>query len=202
MRRALILTTAVAAVLVLALPAHAKVAGNAFISGPGIGGGTGDGTIRMGGTDGSGYPVMSGLLDPARSLIAKPTGALGPRYEVRFVIELPRGEPPIIQHLYPYAKGGPVLYTPPGQEWIGSATGQAPDGWFAAGPKLIAELQKRGLPERSPVPVGEAADQPVPTPAAGPSPVLWILGIAAALLAAAAAAGRRRAAARSVHRAS
>jgi hypothetical protein len=205
MRRALAPAIAAALVLVLAGPALAKVAGTAFINGPGIGGGSGGqgggGTIRMDGTDGSGYPVLSGLLDPAASMTKRPKGDLGPRYQVRFVIHQPRGEPPIVQHLYPFAEGGPVLYTPPGQRWIGSATGEAPDGWFAAPPELIAELEARGLPERSP-PADPDRPHSVPSPASGPSPMLLIVGIAAAIAVAAVAAGRRRAAARPARSAS
>ena len=115
------------------------------------------------------------------------------------MIEVPRGEPPVIQHLYPFTEGGPVLYTPPHQTWIGSATREAPDGWFAAPSELITELEERGLPERSPLRVGKAGEQPAPTPEAGPSPVLLIVGIVVALVVAAAAAGRRRAAARPAH---
>jgi hypothetical protein len=201
MRRAIVAATGALALLALALPAQAKVTGTAHISGPGVGGGPGGG-MRMGGDDGMGYPLMSGLFDPAGSRTARPEGDLGPRYRVRFVIDVPRGESPIIQHLYPFAQGGPVLHTPAGQEWIWSDTGQVPAGWFAAAPELITELQDRGLPQRSPVHAGETTDRPLATPTVGPSPILLIVGIAAALLVAAAAAGRRRAAVRPVHRAS
>lgn len=200
MRRAMVMFTGVLAALTLALPARAKVEGTAFISGPGLpGSGSSDsgGSIRMDGSDGGGYPVLSGMLDPGMYLVSRPRGELGPRYEARLVIDFPRRQPDVVQYLYPYARGGPVIYTPPGQAFVMSATGRASDGWYAAPPELIRELQDRGLPQTTPVPL-DALERPVAanSPRPGSPPVVWGLLLLGGLLVAGAMVGRRRAVAR------
>jgi hypothetical protein len=204
MRRVLIVFLGVVAAMSLALPARAKVEGTAFVSGPGLpgggagaGGGSGDGgSIKMDGSDGGGYPMMSGLVDSERFPTQKPKGELGPRYTVRFVTSIPRGQPDVIQHLYPFANGGPVLYTAPGQEWIGGADGTASPGWYRPAGDLMQELWDRGLP-RTQVPL-QTVDEPVTVQSSGPpsSPVVWGLVLVFGMLVAGALAGRRRAAVR------
>jgi hypothetical protein len=193
-RKALTVSATMLALLALALPAQAKFEGTAHVSGPGAGGGAGEGGggITMGGSDGGGYPMLAGLLDPAASRTAAPTGELGARYDVRYVIEEPPNQPPLIQHLYPFAEDGPVIYTPPGQEFIGSADGTTDGGWSRPDPELITELQDRGLPETSPVeaPVTET----VRTPSTAPSPLVGVAVLLAGLVVAAMILGRRRAA--------
>ncbi len=200
MRKAIAVSATVLVVLALALPAQAKFEGTAYVSGPGAGGeaGGGGGPITMDGSDGGGYPMLSGLLDPAQSRTGTPTGDLGPRYHVRYVIDEPPNQPEIIQHLYPYAADGPVIYTLPGQEFLGSADGTTTGGWARPDPELITELQDRGLPETSPVTAGAPATDAVRTPSTGPSPGLGIAILLAGLVVAATVFGRRRAAARPV----
>jgi hypothetical protein len=189
MRKLSVALLAGAAIVAGALPAQAKVAGAASINGPGLGGG-----ISIRGDDGAGYPVMSGLLeDGARATIQAPTEKVGPRYMAIYDIRFPKGEPSVIQYLYPFAEGGPLVYTPPGQEWIGGADGTAPSGWFTMDPELLQELRDRGLPEASPVPLQAPAEgQPQPAPARGPSGILWATILLAGLLVAGAVVGRRR----------
>ena len=192
MRRLSVALLAGAAIVAGALPAQAKVAGAANISGPGVGGGG----ISMRGDDGAGYPVMSGLLeDGARATTQAPTDTVGPRYTARYDIRFPKGQPSVVQYLYPFAEGGPLVYTPPGQEWIGGAHGTAPSGWFTMRPELLQELQDRGLPETSPVAVQAPGTerQPQPAPPAWPSAVVWAMVLLAGLLVAGALVGRRRA---------
>jgi hypothetical protein len=196
MRRALVMTLATVAVLMAALPAQAKVAGTGSISGPGIGGpGSGaadDGTISMRGTDGAGYPVMAGLFEAVEGSEQPPTEALGPRYTARFVTRQPPGVPAVVQHLYPFAEGGPLIYTAPGQEWIGGEDGTAPSGWFTMNRELLDELVVRGLPEAAPAPVQAPAVQAQPQPApSGPSSLVWATLLLAGLLVLGAAAARR-----------
>jgi hypothetical protein len=198
MRGVLTVVVGVVAAMALAVPAQAKIEGTAFIDGPGISGGTGgsdgSGSIRMDGSDGAGYPVLSGMLEPGRYLTTRPDGNLGPRYEARLVITAPNGQPDVTQHLYPFAEGGPVLYTPPGQEFVMSPTGEAPGGWYNAPAKLIRELHHRGLPTTPPAAAGPT-DGTAATRSSepGPSPVVWGLVFLAGLLIAGAVAGRRRA---------
>jgi hypothetical protein len=207
MRKALSVAVGVVVAMAAALPAQAKIEGTAFIDGPGISGGAGGsgggGSIRMDGSDGAGYPVLAGMLEPGRYLTVRPDGDLGPRYEARLVITAPKGQPDVTQHLYPFAEGGPVLYTPPGQKFVMSATGEAPRGWYDAPPKLIRELHLRGLPTTCGLPTTSPAvtsptDGTAATPSSGPgpSPVVWGLAFLAGLLVAGAVAGRKRAAVR------
>lgn len=208
MRRVLAVTVGVLAALAGALPAQAKVEGTAYVSGSGIGrpsggsgsggsGGSGSGTIKMDGSDGGGYPVMAGLLeDGARAMPEAPTAALGPRYTVRFDVRFPKGQPSLVQYLYPFARGGPLVYTPPGQEWIGGADGTAPSGWFRMLPELLAELQERGLPATSSAAPGAPGAAARPEPSTGPAPVVWVSVLAVGLLLAGTLARRRGAAVR------
>jgi hypothetical protein len=205
MRKVLVVSLGVVAAMALALPAQAKVEGTAFVSGPGLpgggagaGGGSGGGdSIRMDGSDGGGYPMMSGLVDSDRFLTQEPKGELGPRYESRLVITAPNGQPDVVQHLYPFAEGGPVLYTPPGQEFIMAPTGEATGGWFRMSSDLLRELRDRGLPKTSPVAPHPADGTTVAQPTTPwPSPMVWGLVLVFGLLVAGALAGRRRAAVR------
>ncbi|MGH2677921.1 MAG: hypothetical protein ACRDHB_06130, partial [Actinomycetota bacterium] len=163
MRRVMVTTIGVLAAMALALPAHAKFAGTAYISGPGIPGGSGDtsegegsGTIRMDGADRGELRVLTALGSSARYLTSRPTGDLGPRYEARLVITVPQGMPDVVHHLYPFAEAGPLLYTPPDQEFIVLATGDASGGWSRAPAKLMRELRERGLPTNPPAPLQPA----------------------------------------------
>jgi hypothetical protein len=202
MRRAMVVTTGVLAAMALALPAHAKFAGTAYISGPGIPGGPGGtsegeggGTIRMDGADRGEFRVLSALASPTRYLSSRPTGHPGPRYEARLVIKVPPGMPDVVHHLYPFAADGPVLYTPPGQEFLALATGDASGGWSLAPPRLMRALQDRGLPQTPPAPllpkVGAASAAPFTA-----NRTVWGLVLVGGLLVAGALVGRRRAVAR------
>jgi hypothetical protein len=185
MRKIALPFAAAGLLVVVALPAQAKVAGSAYINGPGLPGGG----ISVDGSDGAGWPVLSGLLDGGLVEEAAPPGALGPRYEVTFVIAEPPGQPDVRQHLYPYAEGGPVVYTPGGQEWFGGTAGTAPVGWFAADQGLMDLLTDQGLPITAPAIESAAAA----APQTEPSPALpWAIAGLAALLLAGTVAGLRR----------
>ena len=49
----------------------------------------------------------------------------------------------LVQDLYPYARGGPLLYTPAGQQLFDQTT---PGGWYRAAPRLVDLLQSAGVP--------------------------------------------------------
>ena len=82
-------------------------------------------------------------------LSARPRGDLGPRYAVRY--RVPTGGRPatITQTLYPYAAGGALVYTRPGQPLYGRTT---PGGWFRVLPTVKPLLVRRGLPATAPAP--------------------------------------------------
>jgi hypothetical protein len=167
MRRLVLLGTFVAG-LVLASTASAKGPIAATIDGPGTGGG-----ISLGGNGepGSGAPLgnlsdQAGLFpaafgqSPDPMLAARPRGDLGPRYTIRYRLPSPNGgESTIRQDLYPYAKGGVVTYTAPGQPFFG--TERTRGGWYRAAPALKNTLAKAGLPAQ---PGARATPAPRPSP--------------------------------------
>ncbi|HKX25174.1 MAG TPA: hypothetical protein VJP08_02530, partial [Actinomycetota bacterium] len=180
MRRAMVVTTGVLAAMALALPAHAKFAGTAYISGPGIPGGSGgtsegegSGTIRIDGSHRADYRVLTALASPARSLTSRPSGDLGPRYGARLVITVPQGQPDVIHHLYPFAEAGPVLFTPSDQEFLVLATGDTSGGWSHAPAKLMRELRDRGLPTIPPAPGQPADGAGTAVPSTAKNPTVW-----------------------------
>ena len=198
MRRAMVVTTCALAAMALALPAHAKFAGTAYISGPGIPGGSGStsegeggGTIRVDGSHRADYRVLSALASPARSLTSRPTGDLGPRYEARLVITAPDGQSDVVHRLYPFAEAGAVLYTPPYQEFFELASGHASSGWSRAPAKLMRELRDRGLPTTPRAPL-RPADGAAVKARSTPDPTGWDLVPVGGLLVAGALVGRRR----------
>ena len=197
MRRSLFVAGAVVSMMVLALPAQAKVAGEATISGPGLGGGAGGGggdgggSITLRGGDGSGWAAFSGLLDTARAGADRaPTADLGPRYRVVLDVRQPPQPNDIVQYLYPFAEPGPLLYTPPGQRLLDF---DAPSGWWGASTDLVGLLEDVGFPDQEPV-TKPAAAHVAPQAPPGISPAVWATLALAGLLLAGAIAARRRAA--------
>lgn len=76
------------------------------------------------------------------------TGELGPRLGLAWDMHHTAGAPgvdvPLRQVLYPYAAGGPVLRTPPGQEVYGAPVD---GGWHRADPELVEVLTELGVPD-------------------------------------------------------
>jgi hypothetical protein len=197
MRRSQFVAGAVVSMMVLAHPAQAKVAGEATISGPGLGGGAGGGggdgggSITLRGGDGSGWAAFSGLLDTASSGADRaPTADLGPRYRVVLDVRQPPQPNDIVQYLYPFAEPGPLLYTPPGQRLLNF---DAPSGWWGASTDLVGLLEDVGFPDQEPV-TAPAAAHVAPQAPPGISPAVWATLALAGLLLAGAIAARRRAA--------
>jgi hypothetical protein len=147
------LTLIAAALAALVLPglAAAKEPTRATISGAGF-----HKTLTMGGGDYTSTPIGRLTTDsgffpsavaqsPDPMLHAKPTGPLGPRY--RIVWTVPTGETHLItQDVYPYARGGAVAYTRPGQPIFDSKT---IGGWYR-NPALKRTLVSLGLPAQAP----------------------------------------------------
>jgi hypothetical protein len=197
----------IAATIWMATPALAKGPSQASISGPGLtraivvsGGGEpgqqGTLAVLAGQTGlftalfGPGVSVPVQMPAPLRT--PPPTDSLGPRYTVIYTVPGVTPQPGeqsgrIRQDLYPGATGGPVIYTPPGQDGFGQPLQVT--GWLRGRPALIRTLDQLGVPSR---PVTQATPQTRP-PAAHPAAahqtssgtVAWFIAAAAAIAAAA-----------------
>jgi hypothetical protein len=206
------LLAAMALALAVAGPAAAKGAiTEANINGPGLGGGSG--SLRGGGGMRIDAPATdrmweSGIMDDTKKDAVSEFGLtptdLGPKYLVTYRFDFGAGtlDDLIQQELYPYAKGGPVTYTPPGQHFS-SEEFDAPlsSGWWQSEPGFLQFLVENGLPATNPVAGAASADQPGQEPADQPVPVTrsapwaWILvglGGLAVILSLAAPRVRRR----------
>src|SRR6266496_3194443 len=188
MKTRVLVLAALAAALTLsaATAALAKGASAATIDGSGPGG-PGNGpngpiTLRGDGEPGSGtalgtlaelsglFPAMVGQ-SPDPMLEVAPTTWLGPRYTITWTIPDGSGTAKAIrQDVYPYAAGGPVTYTKPGQPVFDQTTR---GGWYKASDSLREELISLGLPKKAPLAAsggggaaGSAAGGPSASPAA------------------------------------
>ena len=148
MRRVAVVSVGALVLMALSAPAFAKGPTKATIEGEGLAS-----PITL---DGNGEPgameqvarlaQFSGIFDaPGKGFPAdRPAGELGPKLTITWFF------PPdfdLLQELYPYAPGGPVTYTEPGQTLYGHDLG---GGWYRAGPALKDALVEAGIPE-SPV---------------------------------------------------
>jgi hypothetical protein len=135
-----------ATIFAVAWPASAKGPGEAWVSGPGL-----DGEVVVGFAT---TPDIAEFVEGTRVWTAPfgrtevtteaPTNTLGPRYLVTYVMGARRGDVDLVQHVYPYATGGPVVYTPAGQRlWDNQRT---TGGWFRASHRLTRAFLALGLP--------------------------------------------------------
>jgi hypothetical protein len=103
----------------------------------------------------------AGLFEhPAdRDLPGRPSGDLGPRYVATYDWLIAQDTTVSLrQDLYPFADGGAVAYTPPGQRVGGG--GRPPGGWYRGGPELTMLLVAAGVP----IPPSQVAPVPVVAP--------------------------------------
>lgn len=172
-------TLALAVLCVIALPASALAKGPiaATIDGPGLSAPLeidGSGSWDAGGP----FPLLvqetaffaAAWGGDVPMLPAKPAGELGARYDLTYRLPGPAGKVDLIrQELYPYARGGPLTFTPPGQRFFESQ--KTLGGWYRGRPTLRTVLIEVGLPFEAPpaARVVAAAD--------GPPPVAWIAGV-------------------------
>ncbi len=84
--------------------------------------------------------ILYGASPPYRTA---PTKRLGPRYVVSFTMAGPDGAEAIRQHAYPFAEGGPLVRTPPGQTLYGEAQAS---GWQRAHDTLDSLFVSLGAP--------------------------------------------------------
>jgi hypothetical protein len=198
----------VAAAMTLATPAFAKGPSQASITGPGL--------ARAVVVSGNGEPGEQGRLAslaeqtglftvmfgasasisgpaPARLHTPPPKASLGPRYTLVYTVP---GVPPrpgqqfgrVRQDLYPGAAGGPVIYTPPGQQGFGGPL--TVTGWLRGRPQLTRTLAQLGVPpaagtRAAPQASHPAAAHPAAAHQAGARTPGWIIAPAAAIVAAA-----------------
>jgi hypothetical protein len=194
--RALVLAALAAALTLLApTAALAKGPSAATIEATGPGGlSNGPIVVRGDGEPGSGtelgtladlsglFPAMFGQ-SPDPMLDTAPASQLGPRYTITWTI--PDGSDTakkVRQDVYPYAAGGPVTYTKPGQPVFDQTTS---GGWYKAPDGLREHLISLGLPGKAPAvavsnggpagsPVARSSASPAPArPAAAAAPAVW-----------------------------
>jgi hypothetical protein len=177
--------------VVVAGPASAKASlAEANITGPGLGVGM---RIEAPETEGlweSGIDVASGLDDTRAESVEEfglTRADLGPRYLVTYRFH---GSDDLIrQDLYPYAKGGAVTYTPPGQELNVGINMSITAGWYQSSLGFFHYLVDHGLPEMNPV-ASVATRESAPDTAPGVRTARWsgivvvLVGVAALSLAA------------------
>jgi hypothetical protein len=191
--RARVLFVGLVAISTVAIagPASAKASiAEANITGPGLGGGL---RIEAPDTQGlweSGIDVVGGL-DDTRSDSVEELGLtpadLGPRYLVTYRFEF--SDDLIRQDLYPYAKAGPVTYTPPGQEPTVGVNMPITAGWYQSSLGFFQYLVDHGLSETNPV-AAVATRKPAPDTASAAQTAPWagivvvLVGLAALSLAA------------------
>lgn len=145
---------ALLAALVVPALASAKEPSQAAISGPGFsktlvptsGNQWGETPLALL-TDVSGFFPSAVGQSPDPMLHHTPT-ALGPKYTIVWTVPGPPGPTThrVLQELYPYARGGAVTYTRPGQPiFDGTTLG----GWYR-NPELKNTLVALGLPKAAP----------------------------------------------------
>lgn len=153
-RRSLALALPVLLALVIPATAGAKGPSEATITGPGL-----SAPITFRGAEGN-YPAAFEQLvaeggffpqtfgmtpDPVHR--NRPSTALGPKYDVSYVVPGPTTDT-LRQELYPYAAEGPATYMQPGQTfWHDQRTH---GGWMRATAALKAMLIQAGLPRTAP----------------------------------------------------
>ena len=212
MRRLIVITAfaagiSIAAAITLATPALAKGPSQARITGPGL--------VHAIVVSGEGEPGQQGrlatlagltglftvLFGPGAAVPAQtptrlpppPKASLGPRYTVIYTVPGVTPQPgeqfgQVRQDLYPGAVGGPVIYTPPGQDGFGQPLQVI--GWLRASPQLTRTLAQLGIrprpgPAAAPPTRLPAAAHPAPAHQAGWRTLAWLIASAVAIAVAA-----------------
>jgi hypothetical protein len=172
--RVCLIVALVFALLVIPGFADGKGATAATITGDGIAA-----PIQVEGSDGRGnYPVgdladktafFDSILSqtPTHVVQTQPTQSLGPKLVIDWT--MPTGEATttiIRQDVYPYADGGPVVFTAPDQPlWAGD---KSTGGWFRAPLSLTTTLHGLGVPDRATLERSVVATRPRPPEPATP----------------------------------
>jgi hypothetical protein len=190
----------VVALLFVPAAAHAKGPNGATIDGGElaapitVSGSAGEGGLHDV-IEGSGFMAAAFEEQPDPMLKAPPADDLGPKFVLTWHVPNGTATADVLhQDLYPYAAGGPVTYTEPGQPFM--LTQRTHGGWFRSTSSFLVTLTELGLPATRPaVPAPAAAPAPAHVPANGTAwpvlPALVIMSIAAATAVVVAARRRR-----------
>ena len=145
------------------------------------------------------YRVASVLLFTGEEDRAGRPESLGARYMLTYRFGVSDGDgsrtTSITQALYPFASGGPVVFTA-GRQGIDTTYGRVRfvHGWFSVTSGALRMLQRAGLPARSPElsATDELATERLPSSRSDGTPLAWtwVLGVGA-LVAAVTALQRR-----------
>ncbi len=172
---------AVVAAMVLGWPgvAHAKGPTEATIEGDSL-----DAPILISGAEGGSSDYwklveQSGFFEttfgqtPDRTLKAAPTDELGPAFVVTWRVPYDTAAVEIREMLYPYAEGGPLAYTAPGQTFVGGQ--ETHGGWFRAPVAMTATLERLGvpLPATASAPAQPATPSPAPPQSTSGQTAWW-----------------------------
>ena len=157
MARVILLGAACLAALAVSGAATAKGPSAARIDGPGLAsplvlrgfGESGEGALGALTMEGGFFATTFGQV-PDERLPGRPGGSLGPRYTIDYTVPAGDTTPShVAQDMYPYARGGPVLYLAPGQAMF-EGGGATFGGWVRAPGSLLAALVAAGLPATAP----------------------------------------------------
>jgi hypothetical protein len=175
------------ALCALALPAVAMAKGptQATIAGPGLAE-----PLKLGGpngwragspmevlTTGGGFFQVAWGGSPGLTLAKSPTARLGPKYRVVYVVPGPSGKDDRIrQDLYPFARGGPLTYTPPGQPFFD--TRRTHGGWFRGAPDLKRVVVAARPPSPGHLPASADEDSGLPRARWVLVPILAVAAVA------------------------
>jgi len=142
----LVAVALVAGVALVPSAAAAKGAKEMTVSGPGL-----VAPIRLANTSGAAVPPnaiaqKAGLLGVTADGVTdrRPAGRLGPRYVASYQwLVGPEKTTSLRQGLYPFAEGGALSFTRPGQRALDVP---ARSGWYRAGAELTLLLVAAGVP--------------------------------------------------------
>jgi hypothetical protein len=153
-RRLPLVVLVAAGALLIPATAAAKGPSDATITGPGLssplkfsGGGEGGNTALGRLVSWGGFFAQTFGQEPDPLLGTRPTGLLGPRYDVTYVVPGPSTDT-LRQELYPYAVGGSFTYMEPRQKFWGDQ--RTHGGWYRGNPNLRSALVEAGLPKEAP----------------------------------------------------
>ncbi|MBA2272288.1 MAG: hypothetical protein H0W21_00075 [Actinobacteria bacterium] len=186
MKRLMAVAGAVLLISSVVAPAGAKGASEATIRGPGLEepltfsryGGSGNDVNLLAEQSGI-FPAMFGQSpDPMED--NRPQKTLGLRYIIRYAMPNPAGgADAVVQHIFPYAEGGAVTYTPPGQpfmegEGVDGERLRTKGGWYQGLSLLKSTLVDAGLPLKAPEVSSSGSRAETPSPSAPNLPVAAI----------------------------
>ena len=149
--RILVVALLVAGIALVPTPAYAKGAGSAKITGPGLDQPIQFDHVELSATQLAKITGLSAVLwnEPPATIGPRATpGRLGAKYVITYDWMIGQDEDgyvyePVRQELYPFARRGPVVFTPRGQRLFDQPV---TSGWYQAGPKLRDTLIAVGVP--------------------------------------------------------